>query len=643
MVSHRHISPMESQLLTIDFKLPKVCQAGSVVVDIERLQVEGGFLDGLDLKFAPGLNVIIGARGTGKTSVIELIRYALGARSHTAEAKNRSLDHARAVLEGGEVTIVLNDLIDDITVSRAADEDQPRSPGRFVAPIVLSQTEVETLGLSDAGRLSLIDGFINGRSGLSANEASVISSIKSIYKELLSVDTEILSLSEDVVKIPSLTAQLQQQEGQLRELQGDSVEVSKKQAESSALAEELAAASAREDVIARFENHASEWRSTLDGLLSEEYGPDAWTGEPSADPVGDLRGIYGIAIRKIEEASKEFERVEAQSRSRREQISASNVEIERKARSLRMELDKVSEGTGALSRSISIIKSQIAQINTRSNILGERKKRLVALRERRDEAVSELQRIRLERFNLRCGVAENINQSLSPHVKVEVEQSSQLGEYAKSLTDALKGSGIKYNDLALRIAENLSPRELVDFVDKSAFESLSEILEIPKERAARVIAQLREFGLADILTCDIQDNVSMSLLDGVDYKEVSALSAGQRCTVILSIVLQHSERVLIIDQPEDHLDNAFVANTIIKTLNKRKGRGQVILSTHNANIPVLGQADLVIELTSDGRNGFIQVNKPLTHPEAVNAISTVMEGGVDAFDTRAKFYKDNSL
>jgi len=612
-------------------------------VDIERLQVEGGFLDGLDLKFAPGLNVIIGARGTGKTSVIELIRYALGARSHTAEAKNRSLDHARAVLEGGEVTIVLNDLIDDITISRAADEDQPRSPGRFVAPIVLSQTEVETLGLSDAGRLSLIDGFINSRSGLSANEASVVSSIKSIYKELLSVDAEILSLSEEVVKIPSLIAQLQQQEGQLKELQGNSIEVSKKQAESSALAEELAAASAREDVIARFESHASEWRSTLERLLAEEYGPDAWTGEPSADPVGDLRNIYGSAITKITEASKEFERVEAQSRLRREQISAGNVDIERKARGLRMELDKVSEGTGALSRSISIIKSQIAQINTRSNVLDERKKRLSTLRIRRDEAVNELQKIRLERFSLRCGVAEKINQSLSPHVKVEVEQSSQLGEYAKSLTDALKGSGIKYNDLALRIAENLSPRELVNIVDRSAFEALSEILEIPKERAARVVAQFREFGLADILTCDIQDDVNMSLLDGVDYKEVSALSAGQRCTVILSIVLQHSERVLIIDQPEDHLDNAFVANTIIKTLNKRKGRGQVILSTHNANIPVLGKADLIVELTSDGRNGFIQVNKPLTHPEAVTAISTVMEGGADAFDTRAKFYKDNSL
>ena len=46
---------------------------------LSRVQIEEGFLDGLDLPFQPGLNVIIGARGTGKTSLIELVRYCLGA------------------------------------------------------------------------------------------------------------------------------------------------------------------------------------------------------------------------------------------------------------------------------------------------------------------------------------------------------------------------------------------------------------------------------------------------------------------------------------------------------------------------------------------------------------------------------------
>ncbi|MGK3224641.1 AAA family ATPase [Enterobacter soli] len=610
---------------------------------IERLQIEGGFLDGLDLKFSKGLNVIIGARGTGKTSVIELIRYALAARSHTTEAKNRSFDHARAILDGGEVTVVLNDLVDDITISRTADDDKPRSTASFVAPIVLSQTEVETLGLSDAGRLSLIDGFIHGRNIMSAAEAEVISSLKSIYKEILAMEAEITSLSEEVSKVPNLTSQLLDFERQLRDLQGNSDEVTIKQAELSLLTEELATASAREDIIARFGKHASKWGMTLDNLLLENYGPDAWNGEPENDPVADLRGSYDFAISRIAEVSKSFQQIEHISKQRQEEISSKNFEVERKSRVLRLELDKVSEGTGALSRNISLIKSQLSQINIRQSLLDERGRRLDALRKRRDETANELEDIRLKRYTMRSEVTEKINLALTPYIKVDIEQFSQLGEYSKALTDALKGSGIKYNDLASKISENISPRELVAIVDKADFEELADLINIPKERAARVLAQLREFGLADILTCDIEDDVNMYLLDGVDYKEISALSAGQRCTVILSIVLQHSERILIIDQPEDHLDNAFVANTIIKTLNDRKGIGQIILSTHNANIPVLGKADLIIELTSDGRNGFVQVNKPLNHPEAVNAITNVMEGGSIAFATRAKFYEDNSL
>ena len=56
---------------------------------IIRLQVEGGFLDGLDLPIAPGMTVIIGGRGTGKTSLIELIRFCLDAGALTTEAAER--------------------------------------------------------------------------------------------------------------------------------------------------------------------------------------------------------------------------------------------------------------------------------------------------------------------------------------------------------------------------------------------------------------------------------------------------------------------------------------------------------------------------------------------------------------------------
>ncbi|MGH2939579.1 MAG: AAA family ATPase, partial [Solirubrobacterales bacterium] len=72
---------------------------------LDRLEVSGGFLDGLGLSFLSGLNVLIGSRGAGKTSVLELIRFALGVPAMTSEAEEAARKQAFAVLGDGTVTL----------------------------------------------------------------------------------------------------------------------------------------------------------------------------------------------------------------------------------------------------------------------------------------------------------------------------------------------------------------------------------------------------------------------------------------------------------------------------------------------------------------------------------------------------------
>ena len=77
---------------------------------LEHITAEGGFLDKLELSFSKGLNVIIGGRGTGKTSVIELLRYCLDVRNYTEESGARSREHALAILEDGQVRVTVTHL-----------------------------------------------------------------------------------------------------------------------------------------------------------------------------------------------------------------------------------------------------------------------------------------------------------------------------------------------------------------------------------------------------------------------------------------------------------------------------------------------------------------------------------------------------
>ena len=95
----------------------------------------------------PGLNVLIGARGTGKTSLIELVRFCLDVPGYTPESTRRSRDHALSVLGSGQITLTLVDGASRVTISPAANDAAPRSSGPYLPPIILSQTEIETVGL----------------------------------------------------------------------------------------------------------------------------------------------------------------------------------------------------------------------------------------------------------------------------------------------------------------------------------------------------------------------------------------------------------------------------------------------------------------------------------------------------------------
>ena len=114
---------------------------------LRRLQVEEGFLDGLNVTFEPGLNVVIGARGTGKTSIVELLRFGLGADDLTERRPVGAESHALSVLRGGRVSIRLEVDGSVVDVVRAANDREPRANGRYLPPIVLAQNEIEHVGV----------------------------------------------------------------------------------------------------------------------------------------------------------------------------------------------------------------------------------------------------------------------------------------------------------------------------------------------------------------------------------------------------------------------------------------------------------------------------------------------------------------
>jgi ABC-type cobalamin/Fe3+-siderophores transport system ATPase subunit len=124
-----------------------------------------------------------------------------------------------------------------------------------------------------------------------------------------------------------------------------------------------------------------------------------------------------------------------------------------------------------------------------------------------------------------------------------------------------------------------------------------------------------------------------------EYRRMDMLSGGRRVSVLLSLLLKTSdERPLIIDQPEDQLDNSFLFKDVLPALRTLKGERQIIVATHNANIVVNGDADQVIQLEASGYHGQVACSGAIEEPVVRDAIVQTVDGGHEAFRLRRLKY-----
>lgn len=134
------------------------------------------------------------------------------------------------------------------------------------------------------------------------------------------------------------------------------------------------------------------------------------------------------------------------------------------------------------------------------------------------------------------------------------------------------------------------------------------------------------------------DSVGVSFRDPRDgnaaWRQLAQGSPGQQTAALLAFVLGYGHEPIILDQPEDDLDNTLIYELLVRRLRERKPTRQVIVVTHNPNIVVHGDAELVVSLEAHGGQTQIAFAGGLQEQKARDEICRVMEGGRDAFETR---------
>ena len=261
----------------------------------------------------------------------------------------------------------------------------------------------------------------------------------------------------------------------------------------------------------------------------------------------------------------------------------------------------------------------------------------------RESLKNDIQKERHNLFTLRKERIEKINEHLSGRVKLEVSYQSDRKEFKDNLASLLSGSRISEDTIA-KIVDN--KQITIDGIELSKIiqagdEKLQKYFQLTDAMTRRItdwfkdrskLYQLENLFPEDLIT------IKLKVGEGEEYRPFDKLSDGQKATALLVLLFSQERKILIIDQPEEDLDNRFVYDDIVVMLRQMKGKRQLIFATHNANIPVLGDSEQVFVLDAEADQCKIKDFGSIDKTSITENIKKIMEGGEEAFRKRIQKY-----
>jgi hypothetical protein len=619
--------------------------------EIVSISWEGGFLDGVTLGLSPHMNCLIGGRGTGKSTVIESLRALFEMPPIGPEALKRHEAVLKAVVRPGTkitarvlvhrpaATQYLVELVvPGSPVVRTLNGDRSNIAARDLLPglEVYGQHEISELAGDPRALTGVLARFVDPTD----NTESVL---RGVRRELQSSRTSIAGVSHRIVELEERVSALPRLEEQLRRFEEAGLATSLK--EQAAIINESAELDEVEAILAPLHKVGEEIESILP-ISHEGLSFVALAASPLADQVDRLKAIVTELNENADGVNKQLDAALNKARvdlaTARALHNSRQAEVEKRTQALLRSLGAGSTDGHEYLRT----KSRVKELGPLRAELTKLQEQLKGLLKKREDALSALEDERAKHFRELERAAKRVTRKLDGAARVTVRYQGERGP----LFDVLRKVGGRMAETisALEEQETLTPLLLVARMREGAG-ALAASYQMPAAGAARLAAasgdvqmELEELELEHTTTIEL--NVAPPGSEPA-WRNLDDLSAGQRATAVLLLLLLESNAPLVIDQPEDDLDNRFIYDSIVPRMRQEKHRRQLIFSTHNANIPVLGDAELIagFQAAGDGSEGRGEVK-----PEHVGAldrrsvkelVEQVLEGGTEAFELRRRKYR----
>ena len=617
---------------------------------IQKIEISGGFLPGLSVDIPEGLTCIIGARGSGKSTLAEAVRFALCGMTG---APKQCADLIQANLAGGALVTItaLAEGSNRYTIKRGLKQNPVllTADGRAINTVDLdrgtflpldaySSTEIEAIADEVLGdkRRNLLDELRSEQMrtihlSLGVSTRALETNADRIRTSQRTMD----DLTEQIEELGDVRARLSALAPSDRESSGDFVRLSRQQQFNQ---REIAKLDAADRDLKTLAQTCEQLRTEAQGVFAARL-----VEEQSAN-MDTLRRYDALLVASLGPVEKHLTAIEAKIRDAQDKLAQARQAIAGVHTGHAGELARLNAVNQAASEQARVrasLEQQVAKLEALEQQRAELNAELKILYDRRKSLKADHILMRDQISTMRDEVASELQHESGERVRIRVLRNADHLAYQQMLVEGLKGARVRNQNEILATLMQLRPEQLAQLIQSNDLESFEELAHFGAERSRKILDSFREN--VDPLALEIaaiEDRIGIELnvatAGGPHFKDASDLSRGQKCTALLPILLARRDNPLIIDQPEDNLDNHFIFETVVNAVQRMKKRRQMIFITHNANIPVLAEAELVLVMNSDGRVGAIE--KFGTVDECREQIIDLLEGGREAFQLRSKRY-----
>ena len=606
---------------------------------LREISWTGGFLDGVSIPISSDLTTLIGGRGTGKSTVIESLRYALGLAPIGEDALKDHKAIVDKVVRSGTIIRVEVDTVSpsprSFTVERVVPDPpvvrdasgtattlQPSDVAGLVE--VFGQHELAELA-GDSSRVAEMVQRFAGASGMDSAHQDVLHELAHNREQLGKAETSRAALSDELADIPRLEEQVQHfKETDVATRLADLKRLDRDESVFKEATQRVGSASQALGDLADPQLEAT-LTADYDGLEESPRKEQLQVVSAATSTLASkLKSLATDAKAAVAAAESEIVSARADWETAVKDQRDGHAQVLRKLHDDGLEPDKYLATTKALD-----------ELKAKQPRLASHHETLAALRKKREELLGELtehERKQLESLHVAVRSANSATDGVVVVRPIAAQDRQHIVEVITRHVAGQRGQIV-----AAVNVDTFSPRAFVAAV-RDGVEGL-EKLNIKGAQATNLVTAGEPL-LRELEEMAVGHAVEVLLNVSAELRTMDELSKGQRATALLLLLLGASTAPLVIDQPEDDLDNRFVYDGVVQHLRKLKGVRQIIASTHNANVPVLGDAELIVGLEGDGQHG-----KPAA--EGVGSLDdasirslaeNLLEGGPAAFNARQHLY-----